>query len=146
MRPGAVDGRGRAAMRPTPIEEIIEQMDAGLDRAVLRVLSQRVGQDMAIDKALLIFELGRMGFGVRQNKATFERQVRRCIVELRKSGQLICSSSGEGGYFLAGTQQEYDTFVQEEYVNKIEDMKETVAAMNAEAIKRWGHGMQMGLF
>jgi hypothetical protein len=132
--------------RVTPIAEIIEQMDAGLDRAVLRVLEKRVGEKMAIQKPDLLFELNRMGFGSRLSHDTFERQVRRCIVELRNQGQLICSSSGGGGYFLAETMAEFDVFIEQEYRGRIRELQGTVDAMTKAAIDRWGNGVQMRLF
>ena len=129
-----------------PISDIIAQMDAGLDRAVLRCLEKRVGEQLAIQKPSLLFDLNRMGFGSRLSHDTFERQVRSCIVALRKQGHLICSSSGGGGYYLAENLGEFDEFIEREYRGKIKDMQETVDVMCESARKRWGTGVQMGLF
>lgn len=142
---GVMSSNGMSG-KVTPIAEIIEQMDAGLDRAVLRCLEKRVGEKMAVQKPDLLFDLNRMGFGTRLQHDTFERQVRTCIVLLRKRGQLICSSSGGGGYYLANDLAEFDEFVEREYRGKIQDMQETVDAMCAAARKRWGTGVQMGMF
>ena len=130
----------------TRIADIIEQMDAGLDRAVLRCLEKREGAVMSIQKLDLMHDLNRMGFGTRLKFSTFERQVRSCVVDLRKRGHLICSSSGDVGYYLAATRTEYDEFVEREYEGRIKDMQETVDAMDASAKARWGTGVQMGLF
>lgn len=122
----------------TRIGEIIEQMDAGLDRAVLRCLEKREGAILSIQKLDLMHDLNRMGFGTRLKFSTFERQVRTCIVDLRKRGYLICSSSGDTGYYLAATRAEFDDFIQREYMGRIVDMQETVMAMEGEAKRRWG--------
>lgn len=139
------EGRGTVS-RVTPIAEIIEQMDAGLDRAVLSVLQKRVGEKMAIQKADLLFNLNSTGFGSRLSHETFERQVRRCIVELRNAGQLICSSSGGGGYYLAADMNEFDEFIEREYRGRIRELQGTVDVMTKAAVDRWGSGIQMGLF
>ena len=131
--------------RATPINEVIEQMDAGLERAVLSCLQKRVGAEASIVKADLLTNLNMMGFGSRLKFSTFERQVRSCITSLRKQGYLICSSSGDTGYYLAGDLAEFDAFVQSEYYDRIADMRETADAMAAAARARWGTGVQMGL-
>ena len=130
----------------TPIREIIEQMDAGLDRAVLSCLEKRVGEKMAVQKPDLLFDLNRMGFGSRLSHETFERQVRRVIVEMRNQGQLICSSSGGGGYYLAANMTEFDEFIEREYRGRIKELQGTVDIMTKAAMDRWGSGIQMGLF
>jgi len=138
--------------RVTPIADIIEQMDAGLDRAVLRCLEKRIGKQMAIQKPELLFFLNRMGFGGRLSHETFERQVRRVIVEMRNDkellgeGILICSSSGGGGYYLAANMIEFDEFIEQEYRGRIRELQGTVDVMTKAAMDRWGSGVQMGLF
>lgn len=130
----------------TPISDIIDQMEAGLDRAVLRCLEKRVGEAKAVQKPELLFDLNRMGFGSRLSRETFERQVRRAIVELRNQGQLICSNSGGGGYYLAADLAEFDEFIEREYRGRIRDLQATVDVMTRAATDRWGNGVQMGLF
>ncbi len=123
-------------------EMLIDEMPAGLDRALLRIISMHQGLDQAIGKPALLADLGRMGFGVN------ERQVRRTIQELRKAGHLICSSSGEGGYYLAASLDEYATFAEAEYRSKIVDMSKTLAAMDQAAQKEFGasQGIQKSMF
>lgn len=107
---------------------LLADMPAGADRAVLRVLSYHIGAKSAIRKETLMSECAKVGvrFGD-------ERQARATIVRLRKAGVPICSSSGDSGYFLAGTLPEYYEFRNREYVSKIADMRETVAAMDDRA-------------
>jgi hypothetical protein len=60
------------------------------------------------------------------------------VAELRKLGHLVCSSSGDGGYYLARDLGEYNEFSQVEYRSKIIDMAETLRAMDQAAGKRFG--------
>lgn len=127
--------------RKTPAEiyetEILD-MPPGLERAVLRTLDFYHGLDHAIEKPTLLLELRKLGFGQTVKPDTFERQVRRQIVLLRKKGYLICASSGEGGYFIASNRAEYDEFAQNEYRAKIIDMSDTLRAMDEGARRLYG--------
>lgn len=128
------------------LEEILSEIPYGFVERVGTVLEHYIGKDKAVSKAQLMDSLKLLGFGNGLSPTTFERQVRIAIVALRKRGALICSSSGDGGYYVARTRDEYDEFVEREYKGKIQDMQETVDAMNAKARDRWGEGIQMGLF
>ncbi len=128
------------------LEEILAEIPYGFIERVGTVLEKYVGKEHSVSKPVLMESLQRLGFGNGLSTATFERQVRIAIVALRKKGALICSSSGDGGYFVAKDRVEYDEFVEREYKGKIQDMQETVDAMNAKARERWGEGIQMGLF
>ena len=127
------------------LDEILAEIPFGFVERVGTVLEHYVGKERSISKAELMNSLQRLGFGNGTSPATFERQVRIAIVALRKKGAPICSSSGDGGYFVAMNRFEYDEFVEREYKGKIQDMQETVDAMNATARTRWGEGVQMGL-
>jgi hypothetical protein len=128
------------------LDDILAEIPYGFVERVGTVLEGYAGKEHAASKAQLMESLKRLGFGVDLSPATFERQVRLAIVALRKRGALICSSSGDGGYYLAANREEYDEFVEREYKGKIVDMQETVDAMNQAARSRWGEGLQMGLF
>jgi hypothetical protein len=121
-----------------PMDEIIGQMDPGLKRATLRVLSQHLGSENTIGRDALAANLHMLGFGRELTPATFDRKVRATIAQLRKEGHLICSSSGEGGYYLARTRGEYDEFSSGEYRAKIVDMSETLRAMDVAADRQFG--------
>ena len=109
-------------------ERLINDMPAGADRTVLRVMSYHQGQDNAIQKLDSMAECAKL-----RARMSDERQIRLVIVKLRKQGIPICSSSGESGYFLAATLAEYMEFRAREYVKKITDMRETVTAMDGTA-------------
>lgn len=115
------------------LDRLIDNLPAGLDRAILRILSFRKGRDNAIGRADLVKELAKLGI------KTNERAMRAQISQLRKSGHLICSAPGvEGGYYLPATPDEFDDFVQQEYRAKIVDMQETLSAMQRSAEQQWG--------
>ena len=118
--------------------EILQTMESGLVRATLRALTFHIGKENSIRRDELAFELRRMGFGNLIELPTFDRHMRAAIADLRKDGHLVCSSSGDGGYFLARDRAEYDEFAQVEYRSKIIDMNQTLQAMDQAAAKRFG--------
>jgi hypothetical protein len=117
---------------------MIEQMEPGLKRSVLRVISQRRGRENAINRENLAKAMESAGFGKGLTLSTFDRKIRNTITDLRKEGALICSSSGEAGYFMARSQEEYDTFAATEYRSKIKDMAATLQAMDQAAEQLFG--------
>ncbi len=120
-------------------EAEIESMPAGLDRAVLRVVSGYQAA-LPIGRVRMVYNVGLAGFHVS------ERQVREAIKGLRRQGHLICSTPGEnGGYYMASTLEEYREFRKNEYAAKIADMAETMQAMDAAARAQFGDGFQLGL-
>ena len=119
----------------------LANMAPGLDRAILRVLSDRIGRHKAIGRFDLVESCRRLGF------PSTERQMRDMVKQLRRKGHLICSVAGEdGGYYLAGSKAEYDEFRQIEFAGKINDMAETLKAMDQAANERFGSVLQPGLF
>lgn len=119
-------------------DEEIQQMEPGLVRAALRILSFHIGKENTIKRSDLVEDLRIMGFGNNLMPITFDRHMRAAVAELRKQGALVCSSSGDGGYYLARDRFEYDEFSQVEYRSKIIDMAETLRAMDQAAAKRFG--------
>jgi len=119
-------------------EEIIRQTEPGMERAVLRVVSMHVGAENAISREQLAGAVTHLGFGRNANQVTFDRKLRMAISSLRKLGVLICSSSGDHGYYIARDQEEYETFAAAEYRSKISDMATTLRAMDQAAEQRFG--------
>jgi hypothetical protein len=127
-------------MSKTPYDRLIAQMPAGLDRAVLRLMLFHAGHERAIGRVELVMSVRMMGFDVH------ERLVRHCIRGLRREGHLICSAPGEdGGYYMAETLAEFEEFAQHEFLAKIGDMSETLAAMRAAAKETFGDALQLEL-
>ncbi|HMN12791.1 MAG TPA: hypothetical protein PKD55_10755 [Bellilinea sp.] len=120
-------------MSASVVDEIIASLPSGLDRAVLRILDFHKGREHAIGRADLVRDLAGMGYRVS------ERAAREQISLLRKAGSLICSAPGrDGGYWLAASREEYEDFKHQEYLAKINDMRETLAAMDQAAERTWG--------
>jgi hypothetical protein len=114
-------------------DEMISEMPPGLDRAILRILSFHQGREQAIGRGRLVGDLARMGFEVH------ERVMRACINELRKKGQLICSTGGDGGgYYLPADWNELEEFIKRELHPRAMDLLEQETALKAAAEKQWG--------
>jgi hypothetical protein len=115
------------------VDEVIDELPAGLDRSILRILSFHQGRESAIGQGELVEALAAVGYQVS------ERAARAQISRLRKAGHLICSAPGDGGgYYLPAYPEEFDAFVRQEYLAKIVDMQETLAAMRRSAERTWG--------
>jgi DNA-binding transcriptional regulator PaaX len=123
------------------VRKMIDALPHGLDRAILLVLSNRWGRNQAISRTNLVKAVAQMGFPVN------ERAVRLQISQLRKQGALIGSAPGEdGGYYLVVTAQEFQEFVDTEYLAKIKDMQETLSAMRQSAREVFGEAWQASFF
>jgi hypothetical protein len=121
-------------------DRLIKDMPVGLDRAVLRLLSFHTGRTFAIGRQELVLNMRLLGFDVH------ERLVRHCIRGLRRAGHLICSAPGEdGGYYMAWSLAEFEEFARHEFLAKIGDMSETLAAMRAAAKETFGDALQLRL-
>ena len=67
-----------------------------------------------------------MGFHVN------ERTLRAAINALRKQGEPICSTGGEGGgYYTATSRDELDEYITKELQSRINDYYEQIKAMRA---------------
>lgn len=120
--------------KPTyDIHEVIASMPAGLDRAVLRVLSFHVGKDHAIKKPDLQRRLADVGFRVHE-------RIIRAQIELLQEDHLICSSSSssEGGYYLASNWDEVTEFDQREITPRIKKLSHKRSSLLHQAEKRFG--------
>ena len=102
-----------------------------LDRSLLTLLSAHAGRANPISRLDLCAALSRYRLS--------ERQIREQIRLLRRAGHLIGSAPGEdGGYYLITTLEEFNEFMQSEYLAKIKDMSETAHAMTRAANRVWG--------
>jgi predicted DNA-binding transcriptional regulator YafY len=118
-------------------DRLLAEMQAGLDRAMLRVVSFHTGRKRALGRYLIVEALRLEGFDVS------ERQARQCIHDLRRAGHLICSAPGEeGGYYLAASLDEFREFCERELHPKALDMLETESAMKAAARQQFGEASQ----
>jgi hypothetical protein len=132
------------------VDAMIDELPAGLDRAILRILSFHKGQENGISAKSLLEDLARLGFDYiscdrNGNKNYNDRPVRAQIVMMRRNGCLIGAKPGKG-YYLITSRQEYEDFKQAEYAAKIKDMSETMRAMDKTAEAEFGSGYQPVLF
>ena len=76
------------------------------------------------------------------------RAVGQQIKLLRRAGHLIGSAAGEnGGYYLICSLDEFNEFMQTEFLSKIRDMSITAHSLTHAATKKFGdHVNQLSLF
>lgn len=115
------------------LDELIDNLPAGLDRALLRIFSFHEGKSRIISRNNLLKALKLHGFDVN------DRLARACINQMRKDGIVICSMGGiNGGYYLAANWEEYNEYKDRELLPRIMDMLEQEKALRQAAEKRWG--------
>src|SRR5512139_3888536 len=91
------------------LKGMIDDMPPGLERALLRVLEDRRGRELAISRGGVVGALKSLGVNVH------ERQARACINQMRKQGVMICSTGGaDSGYWLASSWAELEEYLQRE--------------------------------
>ena len=90
----------------TYVDDCLKVLPSGLERATLRLLSYRVGEDMAILRNELVKAISAYP-GLDQ---VSDRQVRKSIEILRHRGIRICNLQDGDGYFVAATEDEYQRF------------------------------------
>ena len=98
-----------------------------LETAVLKILSKCEGEINAVSRDYLV---KKVPFSIN------ERRIRNVIHDLRQNGHLICSTE-KGGYYLATSFVEYESFRRREYASRIKDMAETMRNMDASAHKKF---------
>ena len=115
------------------LQAVIDNMPPGLDRALLRILSQRVGREAAISRPNLLAELKKLGFEVH------ERMARACINQLRKAGHPICSTGGnDSGYWWAANWAELREYLEREVHSRAMDLLEQEQALKRAGERAWG--------
>lgn len=120
---------------PINVQAMIADLPAGLDRAILRVLSYHVGRDQAISRQALVKELAAVGFDYRKD----DRQLRLAISQLRKHSCPICSAGGiGGGYYLAENWNELNEYLKTEVHARAMDLLETEKAMRSGGVELFG--------
>lgn len=119
------------------MDELIDNLPAGLERAILRTLEFHTGRKNFISGDDLVVEVRKMGFPKTDN-----REVRICIELLRTSGRpgcWICSTGGiYGGYWMAADQEELEEFIQREFESRARKLNIEATAMRQAGEKRWG--------
>ena len=121
------------------VKAMINNLPAGLDRAIRKILEFHIGRKNAISRFQLILDLAKMGFDYVDKD---DRPVRVCINKIRKSetpNSWICSTGGVGGgYWLAETNAELEEFIDHEEESRLGDFAKQMKAMRMAAEKHWG--------
>lgn len=78
----------------------------------------------------------------RNNNNPYERRMRLAIAELRKEGKLICSDTGEGGYWWAASIDDV-LALSEAFRNRAKDLLMTAKQMRAEGLREFGGQQKM---
>jgi hypothetical protein len=108
-----------------------------LERAVLSILGYHTGRASAISGKDLLFRLQQQGY-----RLPDERIMREAIHQLRRGGNLICSTPKDG-YWMAATHREWMDFDEEQFGSRIADMSKTRAAMRQAAINQFGNQLEL---
>lgn len=87
---------------------IVQEMPAGLGRDVMTALQGHVGVDQRVGRDRLVGALLRLPEYRGKNAVRMDRLVRLAIADLQEAGYPILSSSGLGGYWLAGSREEIE--------------------------------------
>ena len=121
------------------VKAMIDNLPAGLDRAIRKILKFHIGRKNAISRFQLISDLALMGFDYIDKD---DRPIRGCINQIRKSGtpgSWICSTGGlGGGYWMAETRAELEEFIDHEEESRLGDFAKQMKAMRMAAEKHWG--------
>lgn len=96
-----------------------------IEAAILEILPK--GKARGASRRQLLYALRARGL------PTTERHLRRLISGLRENGELICSSSTSGGYYLPADRAEYDEFRSREYLSRIKQERRILAGMDRRA-------------
>lgn len=106
---------------------------SGIERAILQILTQRIGLEHAISRDLLVATVNNGGL------SASEREVRAVINALRKQGCPICSTGGiGGGYWLARDWRELDEYLDQEVRARLADLREQELALEKAGQRLFG--------
>lgn len=97
------------------------------------------GQERRAEKWALVEKLFRFAIPAheRNNNNPYERRMRLAIAELRKEGKLICSDTGEGGYWWAASIDDV-LAISEGLRSRAKDLLRTAKQLRAEGLREFG--------
>lgn len=114
-----------------------------LDKEVLYILNQHVGQENAIDRWDLVAKLfGAVAIHLRNDSNREDREIRESVSRLRTQGKLICDLGNGQGRYMAATKAEFWAMYRR-YEKPIETGKKTLKAMMDAAEEKWEDLLQM---
>lgn len=122
--------------------DILELTDEEIERRVRSILSFRKGKENAISRWQLVEQIfGRDAAANRGNNNPWDRKVREAIAKWRDT-DLIVSSSGSAGYYLAADMTDIETIAQE-YEERIKKMAEKVRNLRRRGAEYFGPQMKL---
>ena len=110
-------------------QKLVEGMPPGIDKDVMQILSQHIGGQNRISRRMLVATIfPNPGKGW----STLDRKVRLAIEALQLAGYPVLSDSGQGGYYLADSRGEIETYIRE-LESRADKIKDKVRSLrNAE--------------
>lgn len=113
-----------------------------IEAEVRSILSFHKGKDNPVSRWELVERIfGREAAANRGNNNPFDRQIRQAIEKFRDI-DLIVSSSGSAGYWVAADMDDIHTIAQE-YENRARQMEEKARNLRKRGISRFGGQMSL---
>jgi hypothetical protein len=109
-----------------------------LREAILLILARHVGRENRIPRPVLLHQLRKC-----LEHRVSDRRMRAAIEELRETGTAICSSSSDGGYFLAKDVQEIELTIAE-YKSRMESFNHTLSSLGQAADQMLARPLEQG--
>ena len=135
-------GRGGRAAEPSrpgdAIPDVAVEASPELREVVLEVLCRHVGRENRIPRPLLLHCLRE-----RLEQHVSDRRMRSAIEELREAGTAICSSSSDGGYFLAKDVQEIELTIAE-YKSRMDSFNHTIGSLGRARDQKLAKPLEQG--
>jgi len=128
-------------MRNEVYERILASMPQCLERKVLAVLRGHVGSANRITREGLVRIIFQKPWS---SNCTEDRQIREVIASLQMRVPIL-SDSGRGGYWLAGSAEEINTYAGE-IVSRARELEEKARRLRMIAEREFGGELQPGLF
>ena len=113
----------------------------GLDTALIKLMQYYRGEDNALKKPAILYELSVKGWNVD------ERIFRKTVEQINNDQEhdfIICS--GPKGYYMPATPAEVSEYNQRENLSRIRSLSRKSRAINEKRKRRWGEGVQVSLF
>ena len=121
---------------------VIDKSDEEIEREVRFILSLRKGKESRISRWQLVEQIfGREAAANRGNNNPYDRKIRSAIEKFRDI-DLIVSSSGSEGYWLAADMNDIETIAQE-YVERSRKMEEKARNLRKRGAEKFGPQMPL---
>ena len=117
--------------------DIFNKTDEQIESEVRHILSFRKGKENRISRWELVEKVfGREAAANRSNNNPYDRKIREAIAKWRDI-DLIVSSSGLSGYWLAADMDDIET-IAEEYVKRSREMEEKARNLRKRGAEKFG--------